>query len=105
MDIPIVRRIAPGILSLLLCSVAVACSEEKKTVEEYGETLTGAIPRAKQAQTASDLRTVQQAVQAFYAEQGHYPDRLEDLPLVQDQRLDVSRFAYNSTTGSVSWKE
>ncbi len=105
MGAQISRRVVEGLLALLIFPFAVGCSEEKKTVEEYGETLTGAIPRAKQAQTASDLRTLQQAVQAFYAEQGRYPNRLEELSPAQRQGMDLSRFAYDPVTGSVRSKE
>lgn len=84
--------------------VAAGCSEEKKTTEQYGKTLTGAIPESKKVGTEANLGAIRAALQEYQLEHGRFPERLEDLPLVQNQHLDVSRLDYNKETGTVKPK-
>lgn len=93
-----------ALVVLLAVLVVAGCSEEKKTTEQYGKTLTGAIPESKRAATAVNVDAIRTALQEYQLEHGRFPDRLEDLPLVQNQRLDVSRLSYNKETGTVEVK-
>ena len=78
---------------------------EQKPKEEIIRDVVGAQQRARKVKAQADLQAIQTALQAYYAEQGRFPDRLDALPFVQDQRIDASLYAYDPGTGQVSLRD
>ncbi len=80
------------------------CGEQKPKQENINEVVQ-AQQRARRVKAQADLQAISAALQAYYAEQGRFPDRLDALPLVQDQRIDASLYAYDQASGQVSLRE
>jgi hypothetical protein len=78
---------------------------EQKPKEENIRDVVEAQQRARRVKAQADLQAIQTALQAYYAEQGRFPDRLDALPLVQDQRIDTSLYAYDPASGQVSLRD
>ena len=78
---------------------------EQKPKEENIRDVVEAQQRARMVKAQADLQAISTALQAYYAERGRFPDRLDALPLVQDQRIDASLYAYDAASGQVSLRE
>lgn len=78
---------------------------EQKPKEQNIRDVVEAQQRARRVKAQADLQAIQTALQAYYAEQGRFPDRLDALPLVQDQRIDTSLYAYDPASGQVSLRD
>lgn len=79
--------------------------EERKPKEQNIRDVVEAQKRAKRVKAEADLRAIQTALQIYSAEHGQYPESLEALPLVRDQRIDASLYAYDTATGQVRLRE
>ncbi len=97
------RTILKAGVSLIGLAV-LGCGQEENTVQQAGKTMVQGVTRAKDAKATADLHAIQTAIQEYQAANGRFPDRLEDLPLVQHQHLDLSSFVYDPSTGQVSLK-
>ncbi|HEY7675718.1 MAG TPA: hypothetical protein VIG69_01500 [Candidatus Methylomirabilis sp.] len=99
------RLSAVALAGLLAVVAPLGGCGEQKPKEETVRDVVEAQQRARRVKARADLQAIQTALQAHYAEQGRFPDRLEALPLVQDQRIDTSVYAYDPGTGQVSLRE
>ena len=93
-------------LASLLGAVPIlgGCGEQKPKEENIRDVVE-AQQRARRVKAQADVQAINTALQAYYTEQGRFPDRLDALPLVQDQRIDASLYAYDAATGQVSLRE
>jgi hypothetical protein len=96
---------AVALAGLLGVVVPLGGCGEQKPKEENIRDVVEAQQRARKVKAQADLQAVRTAVQAYYTEQGRFPDRLDALPLVQDQRIDTSAYAYDPATGQVGLRE
>ncbi len=78
---------------------------EQKPKEENIRDVVEAQQRARRVKAQADLQAISTALQAYYAENGRFPDRLDALPFVQDQRIDASLYAYDPASGQVGLRE
>ena len=95
------------IISLLICFLFIlSCSEKPSNpVAEYGDTLVNTYKRGQQAGEKGNLDTVKNAVQAYYAANGKFPDTLDDAKEFIGSGVDLSKYDYNAETGIVSLKK
>ena len=49
----------------------------------------------------ADMKALETAIQQYYVENARFPASLTELPLVQNQRIDVSLYAYDPATGNI----
>ena len=78
---------------------------EQKPKEENIRDLVEAQQRARRVKAGADVKAIQAALQMHLAEHGRYPDSLDALSLVRDQRIDTSLYTYDPSTGQVSVRE
>lgn len=98
------RRAGLMATAVLVGLAVLGCGQEENPVQQAGKTMVQGVTRAKDAKATADLRAIQTAIQEYQVANGRFPNRLEDLPLVQNQHLDLSPFAYDPATGQVSLK-
>ncbi|MFQ5847433.1 MAG: hypothetical protein ACE5IQ_07110 [Candidatus Methylomirabilales bacterium] len=89
--------IVVGMLLLLLGG----CGESQNPIEEYGKEVIQAKGRAERVRAQADLQVLKTAIQQYYVERGRFPVSLTDLPLVQNQGIDPTLYAYDPATGSI----
>ncbi len=76
--------------------------EAKKQAERASKTsFVESVQRALAARDMADWKAMQVAINLYRAEQGRPPERLEDLPVVQERNIDTSRWVYEPGTGKV----
>ena len=97
----IVMRLYLCISSILVVLLLGACSRESSNpVDEYGKTLISSLSKAERAQLTVNLRTIRTAIDAFSAENGRYPETLDELRLGGD--VVSAYYDYDSDTGRVA---
>jgi len=89
------------VLVTLLPLVVVGCGESQNPAQQYGKEVIDAKGRAERVRAQADLQALKTAIQEFYVERGHFPASLNDLPLVQNQGIDPTVYAYDPATGSI----
>ncbi|MEW6108725.1 MAG: hypothetical protein AB1632_06110 [Nitrospirota bacterium] len=93
------------ILIVLALSFFVACKEKPKNpVSEFGDTMIDSYQKGKTAGKTGNLYAVRQAIQAYHAANGKYPQNLEELEALIGSDLDASMFDYDPQTGIVNLK-
>jgi hypothetical protein len=99
------KRMSRGliVLCLLLCGV-VSCTEEKKTVKKYGNTLTQSYKTVKKIDKDLNVQQVQKSIQEFSAANGRYPAYLGELSSFNGMALDSTKYTYDPTTGTLTEK-
>jgi hypothetical protein len=98
-------RAAAALAALLGVVAPLGGCGEQKPKEENIRDVVEAQERAKRVKARADLQAIQTALQAYYAEQGRFPDRLDALPFVQEQRIDTAPYAYDPASGQVSLRQ
>ena len=91
-------------IAALVGLALLGCSQEENPVQQAGKAMVQGVTRARNAKVTADLHAIQMAIQEYQMANGRFPTRLVDLPLVQNQHLDLSPFAYDPATGQVSLK-
>ncbi len=92
-----------GVL-LVTATLLPGCGEQKPKQEKVDD-IVQAQRRARRVKAQADLQAINSSLQAYYAENGRFPDRLEALPIVQDMRLDTSWYVYDPASGQVRMRE
>lgn len=84
----------------------VGCSEEKKTFENYGDTLIKQTERTRTVESQAQLQTLRSAVMSFKAMEGRNPSSLDEL--VEKRFISQlptpprgKRYVYDAGTGEV----
>ena len=92
-------------MSALVLFMFAACGEEPKNpVAEYGNSLTDAYKKGQQAGEIANLDAVRKTVQAFYAQNGRYPQSLDEIKGSIHAEMDMSKYSYDPQTGTVNLK-
>ncbi len=101
------------LLILFLISLILSCKEAPKTrieeepknpVAEYGDAMINAYQKGQEAGKTGNLFAVKQAVQAYHAAYGTYPQNLDDLEDLIGTGINASLYDYDSRTGKVALK-
>ena len=99
------------LLILFLITLILSCKEVPKTrieekpknpVAEYGDAMINAYQKGQEAGKTGNLFAVKQAVQAYHAAHGTYPQNLDDLEDLIGTEIDASLYDYDSRTGRVA---
>jgi len=91
-------------LSMLLCAL-VSCSEEKKTVQQYGNTLTESYKNTKKFDKDLNVQQVQKSIQEFNAANGRYPADLSELSSFSGLTLKSDNYEYDPANGTLTEKK
>lgn len=92
------------VLSILLCSV-VSCSEEKNTVQKYGNTLTQSLKNTKKFDKDLNVEQIQQSILEFNAANGRYPADLGELSSFSGLTLKSDNYEYDPANGTLTEKK
>ena len=84
--------------------IVVGCGEQKAKQENIDEVVQ-AQQRARRVKAQADVQAISTALQAYSVEHGRFPDSLDALPFIQEQRIDASLYAYDPASGQVSLRE
>jgi len=95
------NQVAPVTVTLFILFFALGCGEGQNPVQQYGEEVLKAKGRVERVRAQSDMKALETAIQQYYVENGRFPASLTELPLVQNQRIDVSLYAYDPATGNI----
>lgn len=94
----------PVVLSMVLCAL-VSCSEEKKTVQQYGNTLTQSYQNTKKFDKDLNVLQVQKSIQEFNAAKGRYPADLNELSSFSGLTLKSDNYEYDPSNGTLTEKK
>jgi len=94
------------ILFLLATDILiVACDQTPKTpVSEYGDALIDSYKRGQQAGETANLDAIKKAISMYRAENGRYPQDLEEIKDLLVSEVDLSKYDYNPENGTISLK-
>jgi len=95
------NHVAAASVALSLLFLALGCGEGQNPVQQYGEEVLKAKGRVERVRAQADMKALETAIQQYYVENGRFPVSLTELPLVQNQRIDVSLYAYDPGTGNI----
>ena len=91
-------------LSILLCCV-ISCSEEKNTVQKYGNTLTQSLKNTKKFDKDLNVEQIQKSIQEFNAANGRYPADLSELSSFSGLTLKSDNYEYDPASGTLTGKK
>ena len=92
------------VLSILLCGV-VSCSEEKNTVQKYGNTLTQSLKNTKKFDKDLNVEQIQKSIQEFNVANGKYPADLGELSSFSGLTLKSDNYEYDPANGILMEKK
>jgi len=92
------------VLSILLCGV-VSCSEEKNTVQKYGNTLTQSLKNTKKFDKDLNVEQIQKSIQEFNVANGKYPADLGELSSFSGLTLKSDNYEYDPANGTLTEKK
>jgi hypothetical protein len=95
------NHIAVASVALLLLLLVLGCGEGQNPVQQYGKEVIDTKGRVERVRAQADLKALETAIQQYYVEHGRFPASLTELSLVQNQRIEISLFAYDPATGSI----
>jgi hypothetical protein len=100
------KFIKTGFISLfvLLCALS-SCTDNKNPAQQYGNTLTQSLKKAKDADNKANIQQVQKSIQEFYAANGRYPSDLGEVSAFNGIELKHDNFNYDPATGSLTDKQ
>ncbi|MBN1297402.1 type II secretion system protein GspG [bacterium] len=77
---PVNTRFASVITCLIVCLLLTGCDAFKSWFDTTAtQTVIGSKERANLTKLQTDLRTIRRSVEVFHAQNGRYPDSLEEL--------------------------
>ncbi|MGH7478003.1 MAG: hypothetical protein ACREJ8_00220 [Candidatus Methylomirabilales bacterium] len=95
------NHVAAASVALLSLFLALGCGEGQNPIQQYGKEVIDAKGRVERVRAQADMKALETAIQQYYVENGRFPASLTELPLVQNQRIDVSLYAYDPATGNI----
>ena len=95
------NQVAPVTVTLFVLFFVLGCGEGQNPVQQYGKQVIDAKGRVERVRAQADMKALETAIQQYYVENGRFPASLTELPLVQNQRIDVSLYAYDPATGNI----
>jgi hypothetical protein len=93
-----------AIFALVCCFLFEACSDDKNSAQQYGNTLVQPLKSAKKLDAAVNVLEVKKSIQEFYAANGRYPADLNELSTFNGMTLKSDQFDYDPATGSLTEK-
>lgn len=93
------------LLIILLSLFLLFACKDSNPVSQYGDAMIKSYQRGQDAGKTGNLHGVKQAVQAYRAAYGSYPERLEDVEEMLGTEVDFSLFEYDPRTGTVNLAE
>jgi len=88
-----------------LWGALVSCSEEKNTVQQYGNTLTQSYKNTKKFDKELNVEQVRKSILEFNAANGRYPADLNELSSFSGLTLKSDNYEYNPADGTLSEKK
>lgn len=92
------------VLSIVLCGV-VSCSEEKNTVQQYGNTLTQPLKNTKKFDKDLNVEQIRKSIQEFNVANGRYPADLGELASFNGLTLKSDNYEYDPANGTLTEKK
>ena len=94
-------------LVFLFSLLLVACDEKPRNpVAVQGDRMIDAYHQSQTLKDEANLDAIKKAIQAHRAANDRFPQDLEEIkPLLNSPGLDLSKYAYNPSDGSVSVKK
>lgn len=77
----------------------------KNPAEEVSDTLIGVYEGSKIESQQATLKSIQNAIRIYHAQNGRYPESLEDVESLMDTPLDIDMYEYNPENGVVRLKQ
>jgi hypothetical protein len=96
---------ALGLAALMGAGPLLGGCGERKPKEENIRDVVEAQQRARRVKAQADMQAIRSEVQAYAAEHGGFPERLEALAFVRDQHIDASLYEYDPATGEVRLRD
>ncbi len=87
-------------LAVLSTVLTLGCDSDRK--DPVADTMIKSYHRAQDAASQANLDAVRNAVQAYQAANGKYPEALEDVRPLMGGDIDLSQFEYDRNTGRVT---
>ena len=96
-----------GICIVIFSVFFVACDEKPKNpIAVQGDRMIDAYHRSQNLRDEANLDAIKKAIQAHRAANDKFPQDLEEIkPLLSAPDLDLSKYTYNASDGSVSIKK
>ena len=98
------RLFSMMICTLVLSLSLLSCKDEKKPVQQYGDTLVHGYQSAQKVQKDANLQQVQRRVHEFRATNERYPVDLKELEEFTKSPIDENKYDYDPATGSITAK-
>ena len=92
------------VLSIVWCGV-VSCSEEKNTVQKYGNTLTQSLKNTKKFDKDLNVEQLRKSILEFNGANGRYPADLGELSSFSGLTLKSDNYEYDSANGTLTEKK
>jgi hypothetical protein len=92
------------VLSIVLCGV-VSCSEEKNTVQKYGNTLTQSLKNTKKFDKDLNVEQLRKSILEFNGANGRYPADLGELSSFSGLTLKSDNYEYDPANGTLTEKK
>jgi hypothetical protein len=90
--------------TLIFALTLTSCKDEKKPVQQYGDTLVHGYQSAQKVQKDANLQQVQRRVHEFRATNERYPVDLKELEEFTKSPIDENKYDYDPATGSITAK-
>jgi hypothetical protein len=88
---------------LILSLLPLSC-KGKNPVEEAGDTLIDVYEGSKVESQYITLKNIQKAIMVYHAQNGRYPESLDEISSLMDTPIDIDMYEYNPENGVVRLK-
>ena len=95
------RHIWPAAAAGIMLLVAAGCSDSQDPIQQYGQEVIQASERTKRVRGQADMQALKTALQQYSIKRGHFPESLDELSIVQYQRIDRDPYSYDPATGRI----
>ncbi|HEY4716928.1 MAG TPA: hypothetical protein VII00_07460 [bacterium] len=92
-------------LNLWIFLILLSANCQKNAFEEYGNSAVQKYQNAQQLDERITLQQVQEAIRAFYAANGHYPENIEEVEKITGISMDEGLYEYSPSSGILSLKK
>ena len=89
---------------ILLTQLIISC-EQKNPISEYGNALISSYEQGKKAGEEANLKNIRDAIQAYHAANGKYPETLKEIEGMMGSPINFDLYQYNPETGEIKLKE
>ncbi len=93
------------LFGFFILSGLVAGCEQKNPLSEYGDALISSYEKGKKGGEDANLKNIRDAVQAYHAANGKYPESLKEVESMMGSPVNPDLYQYNPETGEIKLKE